>query len=147
MDDQWNMWTKVGVRKLVWLDGETTTMSEHESGIVMSQHRSPACATVSTSSWQQPTEDRRSIVAIASQFPSAAHALPHTPAMGSWNQQYNKMLSLCGSNVLDHLAVAEQRSNLPAIINTPVSNIRTLHRTSVAIFALYTNPSMQNLTR
>jgi hypothetical protein len=42
MDDQWNMWTKVGVRKLVSLDGETTTMSEHESCIVMSQHRSQA---------------------------------------------------------------------------------------------------------
>jgi hypothetical protein len=39
-DEQWKMWVKVGVRKLVSMDGVTVSMTEHERNIVTQNYSS-----------------------------------------------------------------------------------------------------------
>jgi hypothetical protein len=112
MDEQWNMWVKVGVRKLVSTDGATANMTEEESKIVKENN----CSTFkspSTGARQQPALDNPSL--------SNIHESEHAPSQALWNLDDDDELNQSGSELLNEIGWGWIPANQKAT-NTTVSN-------------------------
>ncbi len=103
------MWVKVGVRKLVSMDGVTVSMTEHERNIV-TQNYSSTVTRPSTGAGHHET------VAVYRNNESV-----HTPSPASWDMERETELNQTGRGLLDDIGWDWYPSNGRAP-DTPVRN-------------------------
>ena len=119
MDDQWNMWVKVGVRKLVSIDGVTTlSMTEQELNIV-GQNYNPVVNSLSTGAWHHSSPNNTA--ASAAPFLSTINDAVHSPLQASWGTEQDNELDQSGNDLLNELGWDLPRGNTHVTPSTPVS--------------------------
>ena len=109
IDKQWNVWVKVGIRKLVSLDGITNTMTEYESAIV--NQDSATAATMSPGPGHHPA------VGVVYTSNKLINLLPLSV---SGDDACDTELNQSGSDLLDDIGWGFSGHNEEAT-NTPVS--------------------------
>jgi hypothetical protein len=119
MDDQWNMWVKVGIHKLVSIDGMTTlSMTEQELNIV-GQNCNPVVRGLSTSAWHHSYPV--STAALATPFVATINESVHSPLQASWDTEQDNELDQSGHELLNELGWDLLRGT-HITPSTPVSN-------------------------
>ena len=101
-NEQWNMWVKVGIRKLVSSDGKTTTMTKHESSIVR-QHGNISFPSQISGAWNKSLQVSSAALQEPFVLPSIQNTV-HTkfPASAAMEQD-DAYDSEMGSDLLEEL--------------------------------------------
>ena len=97
MDDQWNMWGKVGVQRLLSVDGVTTSMPKQEHNIGGQYGRS-IFPSPTNLAFNQPVTKRRA--AMVTPFSTGIDASVDMPLPMSWNEDLDTELVTAGNQLL-----------------------------------------------
>jgi hypothetical protein len=119
MDDQWNMWVKVGVRKLVSIDGVTTLSRTEQALNLGEQNCHPVVNDPSTSAWHHSSP--MSTATLAATFVATINESVHSPLQASWNTEQDNELNQSGHELLNELGWDLPRGT-HITPSTPVSN-------------------------
>jgi hypothetical protein len=113
------MWVKVGVRKLVSIDGVTRLSSTEQELNIVGQNCNPAVNSPSTGAWHHSSP--KNTAAAAAPFLSTINEAAHSPMQASWDTEHDNELDQSENDLLNELGWDLPRGNTHVTPSTPVS--------------------------